>query len=158
MSRTALRSEVTAVWQYWPSQLPASSPQNDGADACVVAVLGIVAAAANTIAADSLLSMRCLRSAQRSWTLLARQRPSTFSMVILILLRSMRGSGAALLVTVWSMKSSTTTLSLDSDWMAESTTTPCAVALLSISNCRSLTLDWVYMSLNSPVAPSSTCL
>lgn len=41
--------------------------------------------------------------------------------------------------------------------MAESTTTPCAVALLSISSCLSCTLDWVYMSLNSPVAPSSTC-
>ena len=31
-------------------------------------------------------------------------------MVILILLRSMRGSGAAVLVTVWSIKTSTTTL------------------------------------------------
>jgi len=55
-------------------------------------------------------------------------------MVILIRLRSIRGSGTWALVTVWSMKSNTTTLPMDSDAIAESTTTPCAVALLSISS------------------------
>ena len=51
-------------------------------------------------------------------------------MVILILLRSMRGSGTLVFDTDWSTNSSTTTLSLDSDWIADSTTTPCAIGLV----------------------------
>ena len=70
----------------------------------------------------------------------------------------MRGSGSLVLETDWSTNSSTTALSLSADCTADSTTTPCAVALFSISNWRNSTLDCEYMSLNSPVAPSSTCL
>ena len=77
-------------------------------------------------------------------------------MVILTRLRSMRGSGAAVLATVWSTNSSTTTWFFDADFTAESITTPRAVALLSTSSWRSCALDCEYMSLNSPVAPLST--
>lgn len=64
-------------------------------------------------------------------------------MVIFIRLRSTRPSGRTLLLTVWSTISNTTTLFLLYDWIAESTTVPCAVALLSMSNCRSCTLALV---------------
>lgn len=107
MSRTALRSDVTEVWQYWPSQSPPSSPQNDGADAWTLPVPGMVAAVSNTSAAR-------IRGSQQLHFACAPTAVD-LSMVILIRLRSMRGSGAAVLVTVWSMNSSTTTLPVEAD-------------------------------------------
>ena len=125
MSRTALRSDRTEVWQYWPFHWPPSSSQNDGADAAAVGAARQVDATHGghhgNEHAHPHVSSPILRATS---TLLARQRPSTNSIVILILLRSMRGSGTLVLDTDWSTKSSTTTLSLDADWIADSTHDP----------------------------------
>src|SRR6478735_3478882 len=100
MSRTASRWERTEVWQYWPFHWPANSSQNDGADAAAVGAPTVSAmapvATPVTMAATTRTSMLTRTSVpypHGSATWLARQRPSTNSMVILILLRSMRGSG-----------------------------------------------------------------
>lgn len=94
----------------------------------------------------------------RKFDLLARQLPSTFSSVIFIRLRSMRGSGSLVFATDWSTNSSTTALFLETDWTAESSTVRRRLVLDQQLPCAALRWTGEYMSLNSPVAPSRTCL